>query len=125
MQVTMKNSEINEALNRIAEVTEINPFFPVAVSYCIARNERALRAARGPYDDTVKKIFAKYAHGADVIDRKSDPDAYEHARAEIAELDSIETTVDIQTFPLDRLKDRDDIPFKVLRALEFMISDGD
>lgn len=124
MQVTMKNSEINAALNRLSKVVELDLSLPAVVSYRIAQNEKALREARGPYDEAVKGIFAKYAKGSDVIDRKTDPAAYEGARKEIAELDNLEAEVEIHTFPLKLIETREDIPLSVYLALEIMISDG-
>jgi|GEM_PF-2599827 hypothetical protein len=123
MIVTLKNIEIKERLARLQKMAELNPSLPVAVGYRAAQNEKTLRDALGPYDEAVKQIFAKYADGKDTIDRKTDPEAYDNVRKEIAALDALDADIEIRTVPFSAIEAQSNLPLSVFLALEFMISE--
>lgn len=117
---TMKNAEAVARLNVLRDLEKLNISLPTVVGYRIVQNLRALQDVLVAYNDMRNKIIQKYAKDGKTIRKDEDPAAYEACEAEIEELNQLDVSVDVQTFPFSSIADKE-LPLNTMFALEFMI----
>lgn len=118
--VTMKNAEAIARLTILRELEKLNITLPTIAGYRIVQNIHALVDALVPYNTVRDTIIKSHAKDGKTVVRENDPAAFEACMTEIAELDQLDITLEVQTFPFSCISDKE-LPLNVMFALDFMI----
>lgn len=121
MKITMTNLEAVRRLSGLKELETLSNPVPAAVGYRIVQNIHALSDALKPYQEIRDKTIRKYAKvGKTVINRDTDPEAFDACTAELAQIDHLTIDVEVGTFPLDAIAEGR-FPLNIFFMLDFMI----
>lgn len=123
MKVKMTNSQAVQLMAGLQELQKLNNPVPAVVGYRIVQNIHALATALAPYNEVRERAIQKYAPDGRTIRRDTNPEAFNACEKELHEIDKLEISVDVNTFPLSMIAESK-FPISVIFALDFMIDNG-
>lgn len=123
MKITMTYGEAERRLAALHELERMTNNVPAIAGLRITQNIHALEQATAPYHTMRDTIIKKYAKGGSSVSKEQDPAAFRACTQEIADIASDEMEVEIRTFPLKLVADRE-FPMNTLFAMEFMIDES-
>lgn len=123
MRITMTSGEAEHCLAALHELEQLSSDVPAIVGLRIVQNARSLEQAVAPYRSMRDSIIKKYAKGGSSILKETDPAAFEACSREIADIAMDEVEVDIHTFPLKLIADKE-FPMRTMVAMNYMIEES-
>lgn len=123
MTVENSNAKWESAAAELAKLMEEKITLPVYISYAICKNRLRIEQALSAYRMTRDDVIGTYSNGKGRLTEQDDPELFEKACREIADLAAIKVAVDITPVSLDELGACDKLPLNVMAALSFMITE--
>lgn len=124
MKLEKTNAELDRMLTAIRSLADTP--LPAKTGYLLAKLRIAIEDALKAFREATDSIIKKYSDGGETlqVNKNDDPETYAKVLAELGDINSEVTAVEITLIPIEYF-DGHDIPFSVIDALSSCIKDGD